>query len=87
MFEWKVLTTLVIMLILRPNVLIVSVNHRRETTMAEKKGNYADGLRQIHLARGMVRFDLVAFQPAEEEGKAFISESDVRLIMPLQSIL
>ena len=54
--------------------------------MADKKEIFADGIGQIHFAGGMVRFDLVTLQPAEE-GKAPIPESSVRLIMPPQGFL
>ena len=35
----------------------------------DKKELFADGIGQIHFAGGMVRFDLMTLQPAEE-GKA-----------------
>ena len=54
--------------------------------MAEKKESFADGIGQIHFAGGMVRFDLVALQPAGE-GKAPMPESHARLIMPPQGFL
>ena len=46
-----------------------------------KKEIFADGIGQVHFAGGMVRFDFVTLQPAEE-GKAPIPESNVRIIMP-----
>ena len=52
----------------------------------EKKEIFADGIGQIHFAGGMVRYDFVTLQP-EEEGKAPISESNVRIIMPPQGFL
>lgn len=52
----------------------------------EKKEVFADGIGQIHFAAGMVRFDFVTLQPAEE-GKAPIPESNLRIIMPPQGFL
>ena len=52
----------------------------------EKKEIFADGIGQIHFAGGMVRYDFVTLQP-EEEGKAPIPESNVRIIMPPQGFL
>ena len=52
----------------------------------EKKEVFADGIGQIHFAAGMVRFDFVTLQPAEE-GKAPVPESNLRIIMPPQGFL
>lgn len=52
----------------------------------EKKEIFADGIGQIHFAAGMVRFDFVTLQP-EENGKAPVPQSNVRLIMPPQGFL
>ena len=54
--------------------------------MADKKEIFADGIGQIHFAGGMVRYDFVTLQPAEE-GKAPVPESNVRVIMPPQGFL
>ena len=54
--------------------------------MANKKEIFADGIGQIHFAGGMVRYDFVTLQPAEE-GKAPIPEANVRIIMPPQGFL
>ena len=54
--------------------------------MADKKEIFADGIGQIHFAGGMVRFDLVTLQPAED-GNAPVPESRTRLIMPPQGFL
>ena len=54
--------------------------------MQTKQEIFADGIGQIHFAGGMVRFDLMTLQPAEE-GKAPVPESTVRLIMPPQGFL
>ena len=51
-----------------------------------KKEIFADGIGQIHFAGGMVRFDFVTLQPAEE-GKAPVPQSSVRIIMPPQGFL
>ena len=54
--------------------------------MADKKEIFADGVGQIHFAGGMVRYDFVTLQP-EENGKAPIPQSNVRVIMPPQGFL
>ena len=54
--------------------------------MAEKKEIFADGIGQIHFAGNMVRYDFVTLQP-EEEGKAPVPQSNVRIIMPPQGFL
>ncbi|MBR1967093.1 MAG: hypothetical protein IKA22_10845 [Lentisphaeria bacterium] len=54
--------------------------------MADKKEIFADGIGQIHFAGGMVRFDFVTLQP-EEDGKAPVPASNVRIIMPPQGFL
>ena len=51
-----------------------------------KKEIFADGIGQVHFAGGMVRFDFVTLQPAEE-GKAPVPESNLRIIMPPQGFL
>ena len=55
--------------------------------MKDKFEIFADGIGQIHFVGGMVRFDLVTFQPPAEEGKAPVPESHTRLIMPPQGFL
>ena len=67
------------------NSLKDKTNPKNLMTM-EKKEIFADGIGQIHFAGGMVRFDLVTLQPAEE-GKAPVPESHTRLIMPPQGFL
>ncbi len=47
---------------------------------------FADGIGQIHFAGAMVRFDFVTLQP-EEEGKAPVPQSSIRIIMPPQGFL
>ena len=54
--------------------------------MADKQEIFADGVGQIHFAGGMVRYDFVTLQP-EENGKAPIPQSNVRVIMPPQGFL
>ena len=54
--------------------------------MMGKKEIFADGIGQIHFAGGMVRYDFITLQPAEE-GKAPVPESNVRVIMPPQGFL
>ena len=54
--------------------------------MADKKEIFADGVGQIHFAGGMVRYDFVTLQP-EENGKAPVPQSNVRVIMPPQGFL
>ena len=54
--------------------------------MDDKKEIFADGMGQIHFAGNMVRFDFVTLQP-QEEGKAPVLESNVRVIMPPQGFL
>ena len=53
--------------------------------MSEKKEIFADGIGQIHFAGGMVRYDFVTVQPAED-GKT-TTQSNVRIIMPPQGFL
>ena len=53
--------------------------------MIDKKEIFADGIGQIHFAGGMVRYDFVTVQPAED-GKA-ATQSNVRIIMPPQGFL
>ena len=52
----------------------------------EKKEIFADNIGQIHFAGGMVRFDFETLQP-EENGKAPVPQSNVRIIMPPQGFL
>ena len=54
--------------------------------MADKKEIFADGVGQIHFAGGMVRYDFVTLQP-EENGKAPVPQSNVRVIMPPNGFL
>lgn len=54
--------------------------------MNEKREIFADGIGQIHFAGGMVRYDFVTLQP-DEEGKAPVPKSNVRIIMPPQGFL
>jgi len=54
--------------------------------MADKQEIFADGVGQIHFAGGMVRYDFVTLQP-EENGKAPVPQSNVRVIMPPQGFL
>ena len=54
--------------------------------MADKKEIFAHGVGQIHFAGGMVRYDFVTLQP-EENGKAPVPQSNVRVIMPPQGFL
>ena len=54
--------------------------------MADKKEIFADGVGQIHFAGGMVRYDFVTLQP-EENGKAPVPQSNMRVIMPPQGFL
>ncbi len=54
--------------------------------MADRKEIFADGVGQIHFAGGMVRYDFVTLQP-EENGKAPVPQSNVRVIMPPQGFL
>lgn len=54
--------------------------------MADKKEIFADGIGQIHFAGNMVRFDFVTLQP-EENGKAPVPQSNVRVIMPPNGFL
>ena len=51
-----------------------------------KKEIFADGVAQVHFAGGMVRFDFVTLQP-EENGKAPVPQSNIRVIMPPQGFL
>jgi len=52
----------------------------------DKKEIFADGIGQIHFAGGMVRYDFVTLQPAEE-GKPPVPQANVRIIMPPQGFL
>ena len=54
--------------------------------MNEKKEIFAAGIGQLHFAGGMIRYDFVTLQP-EEEGKAPVPQSNVRIIMPPQGFL
>ena len=54
--------------------------------METKKEIFADGIGQIHFAAGMVRFDFVTLPP-EEDGKAPVPQSNIRIIMPPQGFL
>lgn len=54
--------------------------------MSEKKEIFADGIGQIHFAGNMVRFDFMTLQP-EEDGKAPVPRSSIRVIMPPQGFL
>ena len=54
--------------------------------MNEKKEVFADGIGQIHFAGGMVRFDFMTLQP-EQDGKAPLPQSNIRVIMPPQGFL
>ena len=54
--------------------------------MADRKEIFADGVGQIHFAGGMVRYDFVTLQP-EENGKAPVPQSNIRVIMPPQGFL
>ena len=63
---------------------VISVVKRKKKM--EKKEIFADGIGQVHFAGGMVRFDFVTLQPAED-GKAPVPQSNVRIIMPPQGFL
>ncbi len=52
--------------------------------MDTKKELYADGIGQIHFAGGMVRYDFVSMQPAEN---ASTFDVNGRVIMPPQGFL
>ena len=54
--------------------------------MNEKKEIFADGIGQIHIAGGMVRYDFITLQPTED-GKAPEPKSNIRIIMPPQGFL
>lgn len=54
--------------------------------MSEKREIFADGIGQIHFAGNMVRFDFMTLQP-EEDGKAPVPRSSIRVIMPPQGFL
>ena len=54
--------------------------------MSEKREIFADGIGQIHFAGNMVRFDFMTLQP-EEDGKAPVPRSSIRVIMPMQGFL
>jgi len=54
--------------------------------MSEKREIFADGIGQIHFAGNMVRFDFMTLQP-EENGKAPVPRSSIRVIMPPQGFL
>jgi hypothetical protein len=52
-----------------------------------KKEIFADGIGQIHFAGGMVRYDFVALQPAEDGKGEPTPEYKERVIMPPQGFL
>ena len=54
--------------------------------MTEQKEIFADGIGQIHLVGGMVRYDFMTYQPTED-GKAPEVRASVRIIMPPQGFL
>ena len=54
--------------------------------MSDKKEIFADGIGQIHFAGGMVRYDFVTLQPAED-GKTLGTQSNIRIVMPPQGFL
>ena len=54
--------------------------------MGDRKEIYADGLGQINLTGGVVRYDFVTIQPGEDGEKTFAKEQ-LRVIMPLQGFL
>jgi len=54
--------------------------------MNDKKEIFADGIGQIHFAGGMVRFDFVTVQPAED-GQNPVLKENLRMIMPPQGFL
>ena len=54
--------------------------------MENKKEIFSDGISQIHFAGGMVRFDFVTLQPAED-GAAPVPSVNERIIMPPQGFL
>ena len=72
--------------ILRKNQLVGVEKNKKGFIMDCKKEIFADGIGQVHFAGGMVRFDFVTLQPAEE-GKAPVPESNLRIIMPPQGFL
>ena len=59
---------------------------KEKIKMSDKKEIFADGIGQIHFAGGMVRYDFVTLQPAED-GKAPTPQSNVRIVMPPQGFL
>jgi len=52
-----------------------------------KQEIFVDGIGKIHFSGGMVRFDLITLEPAEEQGEAPIPEEKVRIIMPPDGFL
>ena len=54
--------------------------------MTEQKEIFADGLGQIHLVGGLVRYDFMTYQPTED-GKPTEVRASVRIIMPPQGFL
>lgn len=54
--------------------------------MSDKKEIFVDGIGQIHFAGGMVRYDFVSLQP-QEDGKAPVPETNLRIVMPPQGFL
>ena len=47
---------------------------------------FVDGIGKIHLTAGMVRFDMISFDPVED-GKEPIPREKVRIIMPPEGFL
>ena len=54
--------------------------------MADKHEIFVDGIGKIHFTGGMVRYDMVTLEPAED-GKEPIPEERVRIIMPPEGFL
>ena len=54
--------------------------------MSDREEIYADGLGQINLTGGVVRYDFVTIQPGEKEEQPF-TENQLRVLMPLQGFL
>lgn len=55
--------------------------------MSEKKEIFVDTIGQLHFIKGLVRFDLVSFQPGENSGAEPIPQEVVRVIMPPEGFL
>ena len=53
--------------------------------MSSVKEIYADSIGQLHFVKGMVRYDLVSYQPSTE-GEPTVEEK-IRLIMPPEGFL